>query len=175
MPRAALTKLKAMHWLSDASLRPSSWVLDWLMTESSMTQRLAGYCQHIHVEVITEGMIPYEALSGDELNFLPVDALYWQREVILYGDECPWLAGRTVLPESTLTGDERALLQLGNQPLGHYLFTSPSLIRDFIKPGCSGELWGRRSGLQLSGKPLLLTELFLADAPLYQSFRRCGK
>ncbi|MDE4771652.1 chorismate lyase, partial [Klebsiella pneumoniae] len=28
-------------------------------------------------------------------------------------------------------------------------------------------LWGRRSRLRLSGKPLLLTELFLPASPLY--------
>jgi len=59
------------------------------------------------------------------------------------------------------------LQQLGTTPLGRYLFTSSTLTRDFIQPGRSEALWGRRSLLRLSGKPLLLTELFLPASPLY--------
>lgn len=72
----------------------------------------------------------------------------------------PWLAGRTVVPESTLCGPELALQNLGKTPLGRYLFTSSTLTRDFIEIGRDAELWGRRSRLRLSGKPLMLTELF---------------
>ncbi len=74
----------------------------------------------------------------------------------------PRLAGRTVAPESTLCGPELALQQLGQTPLGRYLFTSSTLTRDFIEIGRDAALWGRRSRLRLSGKPLLLTELFFA-------------
>ncbi|HAK8374880.1 TPA: chorismate lyase, partial [Salmonella enterica] len=52
-------------------------------------------------------------------------------------------------------------------PLGRYLFTSSTLTRDFIEIGRDATLWGRRSRLRLSGKPLLLTELFLPASPLY--------
>jgi chorismate--pyruvate lyase len=62
---------------------------------------------------------------------------------------------------------ELALQQLGQTPLGRYLFTSSTLTRDFIEIGRDAELWGRRSRLRLSGKPLLLTELFLPASPLY--------
>ena len=79
----------------------------------------------------------------------------------------PWLAGRTVVPESTLTGPEMALQQMGKTPLGRYLFTSSELTRDFIEIGRDAGLWGRRSRLRLSGKPLMLTELFLPASPLY--------
>lgn len=75
-----------------------------------------------------------------------------------------WLAGRTVAPESTLCGPELALQQLGQTPLGRYLFTSSTLTRDFIEIGRDAALWGRRSRLRLSGKPLLLTELFACVA-----------
>ena len=81
----------------------------------------------------------------------------------------PWLLElqRTVAPESTLCGPELALQQLGQTPLGRYLFTSSTLTRDFIEIGRDAALWGRRSRLRLSGKPLLLTELFLPASPLY--------
>ncbi len=78
------------------------------------------------------------------------------------------MIGRTVVPESTLCGPELALQHLGETPLGRYLFTQSTLTRDYIEVGRSENLWGRRSRLRLSGKPLLLTELFLAASPLYQ-------
>lgn len=52
------------------------------------------------------------------------------------------------------------MLTLGTVPLGRYLFKAAELTRDFIQVGEQGELWARRSHLRLSGKPLLLTELF---------------
>ena len=88
---------------------------------------------------------------------------------MLCGDGEPWLIGRTVVPESTLNGPEQMLQQLGTRPLGRYLFSSSTLSRDFIDPGQVGDLWGRRSRLRLSGKPLLLTELFLPASPLYRA------
>lgn len=67
-------------------------------------------------------------------NITPADQRFWLREVILYGDEEPWLAGRTLVPESTLNGPEAMLQQLGTRPLGRYLFSSSTLTRDFIEP-----------------------------------------
>ncbi|VTP62450.1 Chorismate--pyruvate lyase [Leclercia adecarboxylata] len=72
-----------------------------------------------------------------------------------------------MVPESTLTGPEMALQQMGKTPLGRYLFTSSELTRDFIEIGHEAGLLGRRSRLRLSGKPLMLTELFLPASPLY--------
>ncbi len=86
----------------------------------------------------------------------------------------PRLAGRTVAPESTLCGPELALQQLGQTPLGRYLFTSSTLTRDFIEIGRDAALWGRRSRLRLSGKPLLLTELFFACVAVVLRGRKNG-
>ena len=75
----------------------------------------------------------------------------------------------TLIQEGFVSGDEIAseLPLLGKTPLGRYLFTSSELTRDFIEIGRDAELWGRRSRLRLSGKPLILTELFLPASPLY--------
>ena len=83
------------------------------------------------------------------------------REAFVGQNEVP------VVPESTLCGPELALQNLGKTPLGRYLFTSSTLTRDFIEIGRDAALWGRRSRLRLSGKPLMLTELFLPASPLY--------
>ncbi|WP_368082871.1 chorismate lyase [Klebsiella michiganensis] len=165
MPHPALTQLRALHYFAampplDAHLR------DWLLLEDSMTKRFEQQGKKVSVIMVNEGFVGREALA-DEAPLLPSEPRYWLREIILCANGEPWLAGRTIVPESTLSGPELALQQLGQTPLGRYLFTSSTLTRDFIEIGRHAELWGRRSRLRLSGKPLLLTELFLPASPLY--------
>ncbi|AVE39114.1 TPA: chorismate lyase [Klebsiella aerogenes] len=165
MPHPALTQLRALRYFAaipelDAPLR------DWLLLEDSMTKRFEQQGKKVTVTMINEGFVGRDALASEEA-LLPEEARYWLREIILCADGEPWLAGRTLVPESTLCGPELALQQLGQTPLGRYLFTSSTLTRDFIEIGRSAQLWGRRSRLRLSGKPLLLTELFLPASPLY--------
>lgn len=165
MPHPALTQLRALRYFAaipelDAPLR------DWLLLEDSMTKRFEQQGKKVTVTMINEDFVGRDALAGEEA-LLPEEARYWLREIILCADGEPWLAGRTLVPESTLCGPELALQQLGQTPLGRYLFTSSTLTRDFIEIGRSAQLWGRRSRLRLSGKPLLLTELFLPASPLY--------
>lgn len=75
-------------------------------------------------------------------SLLPSESRYWLREILLCADGEPWLAGRTVVPESTLCGPEQVLQHLGKTPLGRYLFTSSTLTRDFIEIGRDATLWG---------------------------------
>lgn len=166
MTEHALTQLRALEWLPPSSPLLTATLLDWLMEEDSMTRRFECHCGQVTVEVLQEGFINAEQV-GAEVSLLPQESRYWLREILLCGDGVPWLAGRTVVPESTLNGPEQMLQQLGTRPLGRYLFASSTLTRDFIEPGQVDGLWGRRSRLRLSGKPLLLTELFLPPAPLY--------
>ena len=120
----------------------------------------------VSVTMIREGFVEQNEIP-EELPLLPKESRYWLREILLCADGEPWLAGRTVVPVSTLSGPELALQKLGKTPLGRYLFTSSTLTRDFIEIGRDAGLWGRRFRLRLSGKPLLLTELFLPASPLY--------
>ena len=168
MSQDALTLLRQLHWLPPSSPALNAPLLDWLMEEDSMTRRFERHCQRVSVEPVRETFIHASDIP-EESALLPEDTRFWLREIILYGDGVPWLAGRTLVPESTLNGPEALLQQLGTRPLGRYLFSSSTLSRDFIEPGRVEQLWGRRSRLRLSGKPLLLTELFLPASPLYRS------
>ena len=165
MSHSALTQLRALRYFDVVPpLEPA--LRDWLMLEDSMTKRIEQYGKPVSVTLLNEEFIHRDALTSEQ-HLLPEEPRYWLREILLcVGDE-PWLAGRTVVPESTLCGPELALQQLGKTPLGRYLFTSSQLTRDFIEIGRHDALWGRRSRLRLSGKPLLLTELFLPASPLY--------
>jgi chorismate--pyruvate lyase len=171
MSHHALRQLRALHWLPASSPQLSAPLLDWLLEEDSMTRRFEQHCQQVTVELIREDFIGVDEVM-DEAEFLPADQRFWLREIVLCGDGEPWLIGRTVVPESTLNGPEQMLQQLGTRPLGRYLFSSSTLSRDFIDPGQVDDLWGRRSRLRLSGKPLLLTELFLPASPLYRALEQ---
>ncbi|ACY83063.1 chorismate pyruvate lyase [Edwardsiella piscicida] len=139
----------------------------WLAEQGSMTRRLEQRCDRLQVTVLREGPVDATQLSDDERGQLSPCAQYWLREVILLGDGIPWLFGRTLTPSSTLQGEGEALRRLGNTPLGRYLFSGVALERESLRVGCLGPLWARRSRLRVAGQPLLLTELFLADAPIY--------
>lgn len=166
MAENALPLLRAIEWLPESSPLLTPTMLDWLMEVDSMTRRFERHCSQVTVNLLREGFInPEEA--GSDAELLPAGERFWLREIELCGDRTPWLVARTLVPESTLVGPEQKLQQLGTVPLGRYLFTSSTLTRDFIDVGRSGDLWGRRSRLRLSGKPLLLTELFLPASPLY--------
>ncbi|SFU74988.1 chorismate lyase [Xenorhabdus koppenhoeferi] len=156
-----------IHWfLTDEFDFPES-ISDWLMEVGSMTRRFEQYCQQVSVAPFRECFITAEEL-GDESDHLPVSEKYWLREIVLYGDNIPWLLGRTVIPEETLTGPDRKLVDVGTIPLGRYLFSGNNLTRDYIQIGQQNHCWVRRSLLRLSGKPLLLTEVFLPESPVYK-------
>ncbi|MDI9223314.1 chorismate lyase [Pantoea sp. EA-12] len=171
MSHQALRQLRALHWLPASSPLLSPPLLDWLLEEDSMTRRFEQHCQKVTVELIRESFIHADEMA-QEAEFLPADERFWLREIVLCGDGEPWLIGRTVVPESTLNGPELMLQNLGTRPLGRYLFASSTLSRDFIDPGQVEDLWGRRSRLRLSGKPLMLTELFLPASPLYRALEQ---
>lgn len=153
-------------WFSPRDYSLNKSVADWLLEEESMTSRCERYCHEVTVQPQFEGYLSAECLVTEALE-LPADRRYWIREILLFGDNIPWLWARTVVPECTLSGPELSLKTLGNTPLGRYLFTQTSLERDYIQVSSLDGLWGRRSRLRLSGKPLLLTEIFLPSAPLY--------
>lgn len=140
MSHPALTQLRALRYFDHIpALDPEQ--LDWLLLEDSMTKRFEQQGKTVTVTMIQEGFVsPAEIAS--ELPLLPQEERYWLREILLCADGEPWLAGRTVVPESTLSGPELALQRLGKTPTGRYLFTSSELTRDFIEIGCDADLWG---------------------------------
>lgn len=158
--------LDVTHWHPIHEVDLTAQQHSWLGECQSMTARFERYCDKVTIVPRREGFITVQSL-GEEAMQLPNCERFWLREVLLCGDNVPWLFGRTLIPETSLTGEEVSLLTLGTVPLGRYLFNAAELTRDFIQVGSQGDLWARRSRLRLSGKPLLLTELFLSESPLY--------
>lgn len=162
--------LDAIVWQTAADAAPVEAIAGWLHETGSMTRRLERYCQQVTVVRGREGLFSAAEVGADS-DLLPAGQPFWLREVILYGDRQPWLVGRTLVPEATLSGPSGALVSLGDQPLGRWLFAGAQPQRDFIQTGQVAGLWARRSRLLPNGTPLLLTELFLPDAPLYHPDR----
>ncbi|QCR37432.1 chorismate lyase [Nissabacter sp. SGAir0207] len=161
----------SLRWLGPHDAVPPQ-IADWLNEMGSMTRRFEQFCRQVTVQPVNEGFIRRAELRPEEAEALPDSPRYWLREIVLLGDGVPWLLGRTLIPEETLTGPDRALVDLGTMPLGRYLFGGAELSRDYIHfatVAMPALRWARRSRLRLSGKPLLLTELFLADAPIYRA------
>ncbi|ENN93879.1 chorismate lyase [Bartonella bovis] len=159
--------LPSLKWLSDQDPSVPINVKDWLMEPGSMTRRFEHHCAQIHVDPQRECFITHDKLE-EEAEHLPKTSRYWLREIVLIGDNQPWLLGRTVIPQETLD-DHNQLTNLGKLPLGHYLFNNKELTRDYIHIGRKDALWARRSRLRLADKPLLLTELFLTASPIYKT------
>jgi len=168
-------------------------LLDWLLTSSSLTERLRHHSETFRVQVISHHWRQPFFSERVELNIKPRE---WAsiREVLLICNGEPWVYARTVIPRNTLTGRHKKLLRLGTKPLGQFLFDDPTMKRSpfqlaLISPchyqyqqimhhsklvtGFTDKIppqsfcWGRRSRFYLSGKPLLVSEIFTPFFPFY--------
>ncbi len=154
----------------------------WLLDEGSLTERLlAASDGDFAVEVLSQqAQLPYLS-EACQLNMRNRE-LALVREVLLICCGVPWVYARSILPMSTLTGRQRALRKLNNQPLGALLFNDPGMQRSPMQLACltrdnatlpaaigdvSHPVWGRRSVFTLDQKPLLVSEIFLPAFPPY--------
>lgn len=172
------------HWHDPSSLHLSSVLLDWLLDNSSLTARLKKHCNHFSVELL--GQKVEECSAAEATQEICVGQQVLVREVLLYCDDQPQVFARSLIPLTSLTGEEEHLANLGSRSLGQVLFTHPGLTRkkihiaSFNKHSSVGQLahhlqltfeqplWGRRSTFMLGDKPLVVAEVFLPKAFAYQ-------
>lgn len=163
-------QLQQQAWLSlnpmPRTLLPEPW-RHWILDNGSLTQRLkdlTGNPQTFSVELKKVGFTR-ATLSEARALKLNVREQVYVREVSLNLNNIPVVLARSVIPRRTLTGRERQLMFLGNKPLGEFLFNHRHMKRHDIecKHGTiSGQpVWARRSVFELSGKPLMVSEVFL--------------
>jgi len=170
---------------------------DWLLDRESLTLRLQQLCpgkslQGFRVRVLSQVQaIPY--LDESQALSMQPGKMAVIRQVLLLCGSQPWVYARTVIPVSSLRGKLQQLTALGTRPLGAVLFADPGMRRDMVElaeifPGQAiftaatahtrhqpASIWGRRSVFWLSGKPLLVSEIFLPDftaiSPLLPDWR----
>jgi len=150
----------------------------WIFHAASMTKKLQSCFATFSIKLLKQR---WETPWPDECGRLGLPPRRYAliREVILFADNKPRLFGRCVIPAATLTGKESCLYRLGTTPLGKVLFSDPFVRRSEFEIALLTpqqelyqkierqfslqykSIWARRSTFYLSGKPLLLTEVFL--------------
>lgn len=150
----------------------NSYVKQWLMEQSSLTHKLSQHCQTLSVEVVNNAPFQIDNPSSSEAKLLE-DTDCWLREVVLYGDNCSWLIGRTLMPTRGMEAGSYNLSRQGNTPLGKTVFANQKPVRDALQLAAisfdGGDFYARRSRLWVEQTPLLVTELFLPNSPIYRS------
>ena len=130
-------------------------------------------CRQFTVQVLFHGRAPQQS--------------EYIREVVLWGDNQPWVYAHSVIPEVINNGE---LDGLGSQPLGQIIFNDARFERGCFEVCChsieqlndnqnafvhdlmAGNdqatlLYGRRSSFQFLDYSMSVAELFLPDCPAY--------
>lgn len=156
-----------------------------LLTEqgslTDLMQQLMG--QTPTLKCLTQGKGHADRIESQILSIRPRKFAHI-REITMGKGQQDWLFARTVIPISTLKGQAKRLAKLNNQPLGRVLFGQINAQRkrmwlDIVfadEVGLSDfdiaedfPLWQRRSIFQIASGPLLISEIFLPDCPVYES------
>jgi chorismate--pyruvate lyase len=153
---------------------PSS-IKSWLLDKGSLTQRLIkSSAGDFKVSILSQG---WHRPRHSEAKLL---GMHYReqaiiREVVLMCANERWVFARSIIPASSVTGRLRHLSKFDDRPLGAVLFKDPSMQRrpfEIIKMAGNSyqlppqlhqptSLWGRRCRFELSGKPLMVSEIFL--------------
>jgi chorismate--pyruvate lyase len=105
----------------------------------------------------------------------------WQvREVILWGDNQPWVFARSIIPQRLCESD---FVNLNTKPLGQLIFNDKRFKRMPFEVTniCASQaflaqlhissemdLWGRRSAFTFEDLKMTVSEVFLPSSPVYQ-------
>ncbi len=162
------------QWRNDIPARLAAW----LKFSGSMTRRMQRHCQEVRIDVLSHH-IARPTFHEARLLQISERSAALIREIIMYCDAQPWLYARTVAPLATVNSELPRLYDLGSTELGKLLFHHPNMRRSAFSYSClrpeqtlyqqvlqTAEcnaqcLWARRSKFILSGKKLLLSEVFL--------------
>jgi len=155
-----------LDWHSEGESRslPTDAWRRWLFEPSSLTklliQKSAGDFR-VEVRVQEWLQLPNPAVRSC-FGPLAAEHKFWSRKVVLVGDNTPWVLAHTLIPEFSLTGPLKRVLELNAKPLGEYLFSHSDLVRSGIDiTPIAGDSWGRRSLFYLFEKPVMVAEFFL--------------
>jgi chorismate--pyruvate lyase len=171
-------------WCNEPSQLITGNLSRWLFEQGSLTKKLKSQCVDFRVEVLSK---QERSLTLKELPLFGHRQQAVQvREVLLYCDDVPWVFAQTLMPLSMIPQALVKLLELGEKPLGEVIFNEPGAIRSAIEvaefdrhsvvAALAGEvdkptdalLWARRSMFTLEGYSLLVAEVFLPSAAVYQ-------
>lgn len=178
--------LDQWHQVSDVRI-PDAFLKNWLLNTGSLTERLQSQCRYFNLEVLGQALAIQAQITTDEYRKLYGTEHVEQpptqiREVVLYGDNVPWVFARTLIPWQFIDEEMQDIATLGNQPLGKILFNDPRFTRhEFQLISCEPSqplfsvfdisvprLWGRRSVFQFKQHHIMVCEIFLPGSPAYR-------
>ena len=137
---------------------------DWLLDSGSLTKRLKALPNGTFSVKPLSTRYGRPTLSEAKTLGLPLRAGVYIREVALCLDETVAVYARSIIPMTTLVGEERKLLTLKNKSMGEILFSHKRMRRGpmQLKLGSINHepTWARRSAFYLNEKPLLVSEFF---------------
>ncbi|WP_074374724.1 chorismate lyase [Vibrio spartinae] len=148
---------------------PTPKIRQWLQEQGSLSLLMKNYCHSLSVDVLRHDWVDRACLSVQEQSLLSSPQRCLIRQVLLSGDNTPWVIGHTLIPRLDKSDLSNRLFQLGASSLGDFVFQSEDVQRDALQVAKvdteDGVLWARRSRLWMAHQPMLVTELFLPDAP----------
>ncbi len=161
---------------------PKEWRF-WLLSSGSLTKRLRMLSNtDISVKLLSQ-RYQRPLLSERRAFGNPVYGASFVREVLLCDADRPIVFARTVCPRDFRNGIWREIQQLGECPLGDWLFDNHHAVRTNVelarlssnsfcvkgqlRYGCF--LWGRRSIFNIGNSSILVTEVFLPNFEALQS------
>jgi chorismate--pyruvate lyase len=164
----------AVNWQRSEDVSVSdAYLKNWLLDTGSLTERVQSQCQRFSLEVLGQAVgTPHD----NELALLRNngDMTYQVREILLCGDEQPWVFARSIIPQTIIDSE---LSNLGREPLGKRLFNDARFSRsefdvctlDASQLGYQQvkTLWGRRSVFTFEGQSMIVAEVFLPHSPAY--------
>jgi chorismate lyase len=154
----------------------------WLLDDGSLTQHLINTGRRFSVKRWAQHW-EYPARRERLMLGMGLRERAMVRRVVLQLDGTPVVYARSVFPVRSLNGPLRRLRRLMNQSLGAFLFARPEMRRgpfeiallagdDSYIPGRLRQrepAWARRSCFVVAGKPLLVSEVFLAGFPAWSA------
>ncbi|SHO57213.1 chorismate lyase [Vibrio quintilis] len=168
-----LSVLNQINWQDVNSFNfPDLWVKQWLSEQGSLSELMKKHCQALSVTLLRNDWLVDPQMTKDERVLLHNPDRCFLRQVVLSGDASPWVIGHTLIPQATFQSASCDFSTLEDKPIGELVFRMSNVIRDELQvarvTSVQGVFWARRSRLWIGDYPLLVTELFLPDSPVYR-------
>lgn len=147
------------NWHSDPKLLSTS-QQEWLLHNGSLTQKLYEVATNFNVEVVQEKWV-----AKNSQNLTACNEEIWLREVLLKDGETNWIFAQTIVPRSTIENIAPNLVNLGNEPIGLWLFSQNPIRKKLEWAKAENGLFARCGVYEINGYSLEIKELFLENFP----------
>lgn len=118
---------KFTYWSTNPLPLHSKTEAFWLFASGSLTSKLQALGTY-SLDLISQSECKADVHDAQSLN-LPVGSEIWVREVLMYIDNQPCVAARSLASINSLQHDWRELARYGRFPLGDILYNDPTVER----------------------------------------------